>query len=62
MRWHCGGPNPHPAPCRGFIAGMNTVNYQGRAAQLRGGLGGILETWNERQELMAASLLLLLLS
>lgn len=41
---------------------MNTVNYQGRAAQLRGCLGGSLETWNERQELMAASLLLLPLS
>lgn len=37
---------------------MNTVNCQGRAAQLRGRLGGIFRTWNKGQ-LMAASLLLL---
>lgn len=59
MQWHCGGPNLHPAPCGGFIAGMNTVICQGRAAQLRWGLEGILGTWNEEQELMAAASVLL---
>lgn len=58
VQWHCGGPNLHPAPCGGFIAGMNTVICQGRAAQLRWGLEGVLGTWNEAQELMAAYLLL----
>lgn len=37
---------------------MNTVICQGRAAQLRWGLEGVLGTWNEAQELMAAYLLL----
>lgn len=55
MQWHYGGPNLHPAPCGGFIAGMNTVICQGRAAQLRWGLEGSLGTWNEGQELMAAA-------
>lgn len=37
--WHHGCPNPRPAPCGGFIAGMNTVICRGRAAQLWGGGG-----------------------
>lgn len=37
MRWHHSCPNPRPAPCGGFIAGMNTVICRGRAAQLLGG-------------------------
>lgn len=41
MRWHHGCPNPRPAPCGGFIAGMNTVICWGRAAQLvRGAFWG----------------------
>lgn len=36
VRWHHGCPNPRPAPCGGFIAGMNTVICRGRAAQLQG--------------------------
>lgn len=58
-------PKPAPSTLQRVYCWYEHSELSGQSSPARGGgggLGGVLGTWNERQELMTASLLLLPLS
>lgn len=52
-------PKATPSTLRRVYCWHEHSELSGQSSPAQGGLGGVLETWNEGQELIAASLLLL---